>query len=1002
MNSLLESRSQRLTRRMGAAAATPADAHNCRARCCIRSLCRLGRAAIILVLLVTGRAADATRAGALSEFVRTAALRAAVNANNLERVGELLHEHPEWVSAINLEGDTPLHEAATKGYSEMATLLLMQGAGANATNGSAHTPLHAAALSGHAALASLLVTNGADLEMRCVRGMSPLFEAAEQGYPAVVQTLLAHGARAEGWNLEGDTTLHLAAQGGYLEIVRVLLDRSLPLDQTNHLGQTPLCAAATRGQFPVVECLVQHGADVLWADAMGETPIEAADRARYPEIARYLRQHWERKTKPEHDPRLTVAVLPLVNATGNTNDGAWGQVAPGAVARALDQMSSLRLSPLAAIEFAHRQLRLQPGDRLTPAQVRQVGELVEARRVVWGEYRRARHRWVVEMHVMTTATGKVSRRIVAQAANWYDVRDLLVGRLTREFRVRPSLEERSAMKERVTDTLKALDLLSQAEAAHMARRPVAEIEELIQRALLVEPANPGIRLLLATCRSNAGKLAEAEHIARDVVLEHPDSVEAWQMLGVAALLQGRPTEAERALRESLRLGPSESESLSRLAQVHLVQGRPEAALFRLRQASRLNPWDAAVHSSLASGFVGAKDPAGALSALKEFERLDADDENALQIATIAYAGLGDVPRAVECGDKFLRQSRELGLNPELLAGFAEWLTELRQRLVATPVVAHPPKGYTPQELQQALAIRLSLEERQWVVNPIEDSPSMQAWARELTANAPDDTAKARALFDALNRRIQFEPGFGARTAREVYADWLKAEEVFSCQEFAKLYVALARAVGLEAYLVHLELDYQDKPVYHDCAGVFLEGQCFLADPAYRWFGVPHKSLAVLDDLAVIAHHLEQHQAGETNLARARVGAKLQPDFPWGQLALARALTTNERFEEAGQALGTAQQLEPDRWDYFQVRGLLAARQQRYGDAIRDLNRSLELNPENGGSHLLRAQVLSQLGQWEDARDAFRASLRCPLSPEAAKEAWRGLAAVDELLGHRPQ
>ena len=324
-----------------------------------------------------------------------------------------------------------------------------------------------------------------------------------------------------------------------LEIVRVLLDRSLPLDQTNHLGQTPLCAAATRGQFPVVECLVQHGADVLWADAMGETPIEAADRARYPEIARYLRQHWERKTKPEHDPRLTVAVLPLVNATGNTNDGAG----PGRTGRSRSCTRSDEQSA-AFTACCHRvcppTTAVAAGGPVDAGTVRQVGELVEARRVVWGEDRRARHRWVVEMHVMTTATGKVSRRIVAQAANWYDVRELLVGRLTREFRVRPSLEERSAMKERVTDTLKALDLLSQAEAADMARRPVAEIEELIQRALLVEPANPGIRLLLATCRSNAGKLAEAEHIARDVVLEHPDSVEAWQMLGVAALLQGRP------------------------------------------------------------------------------------------------------------------------------------------------------------------------------------------------------------------------------------------------------------------------------------------------------------------------------------------------------------------------------------------------------------------------------------------------------------------------------
>ena len=203
------------------------------------------------------------------------------------------------------------------------------------------------------------------------------------------------------------------------------------------------------------------------------------------------------------------------------------------------------------------------------------------------------------------------------------------------------------------------------------------------------------------------------------------------------------------------------------------------------------------------------------------------------------------------------QSRELGLNPELLAGFAEWLTELRQQLVATPVVAHPPKGYTPQELQQALAIRLSLEERQWVVNPIEDSPSMQAWARELTANAPDDTAKARALFDALNRRIQFEPGFGARTAREVRL--VEGRGGLQLSGICQALCCIGPGGGARSLPGPPRTGLPGQAGLPRLRRGVSRGQCFLADPAYRWFGVPHKSLAVLDDLAVIAHHLEQHR-----------------------------------------------------------------------------------------------------------------------------------------------
>jgi ankyrin repeat protein/tetratricopeptide (TPR) repeat protein len=963
----------------------------------------VGWLSVILAWSGPARAAETTGAspaGALADFARTAAFRAAVNADNVERADVLLGENPDWVQTADLEGDTPLHDAVSKGYPEMALLLLARGARVNATNHSAHTPLHAAALSGEAGVVSLLITNGADLEARCTRQMSPLFEAAEKGHTAVIQALLAHGARPEGWNADGNTALHLAANGGHLEVVRLLFGLGLTVDRTNQLGETPLFVAAAHGQLPVAEWLIEQGADGLAANAAGETALEAADRARYPKVARYLRQHWEQETQHEHDPQLVVAVLPFVNLTGDTNDNHWGQTAPRAVADALAEVSGLRLSPPAAIEFAYRQLRLKAGDPLTPVQIRRAGELVEARRVVWGQYRRADGRWTVEARVTTTATGKTSRRIIARAKDWYDLRDQLADRLVSLFGLRPTPEERAAMRERDTASAEALTWLSQAAAAYMTQQPVAEIEDFVRRALAADPAAWNAQLLLAACLGNAGQLAEAERLVRSVLAQHPESAEPRTILGTAALLQGRVEEAERELREALRLDPSNAAPLDRLGQAHSSRGRAEAAVFCWQRAARLNPWDAAIHSSLAAGFVETRDRDQALRALKEFERLDSDKLNALHMVTSAYAGVGDVPRAVEYGDRFLSRARRFGLNPELVREFEHRVLALRQRLTATPVTVRPPRAYPAQELAQTLAAALSADERRLVVNPLEDTPSMQAWARELAVGAADDAARAQALFDALNGRIQLAPGYGARTAQEVFADWSKPEEVFSCQEFAKLYVALARAVGLEAYLVHLERDYQGRIVYHDCAGVFLQGQCFLADPAYHWFGVPHQSVVVFDDLAVIAHHLQQPRPGEANAARSRAGVKLQPEFAWGQLALARALTDEKRVEEAERALATAQRLEPDRWDYFQVRGFLASSQRRYAEAIQDLTRALEMNPDDGMSHVILADALAEEARLEEAREAFRAGLRCPLRPQVVEAAGRGLATVNEMLGQR--
>ena len=70
-------------------------------------------------------------------------------------------------------------------------------------------------------------------------------------------------------------------------------------------------------------------------------------------------------------------------------------------------------------------------------------------------------------------------------------------------------------------------------------------------------------------------------------------------------------------------------------------------------------------------------------------------------------------------------------------------------------------------------------------------------------------------------------------------------------------MALARAVGVKAFYVHLEEDYSGEIVYHDCAAVFVGGKALLVDPAYQWFGAPHKQYVVLDDLQAIAHQYYQ-------------------------------------------------------------------------------------------------------------------------------------------------
>jgi cytochrome c-type biogenesis protein CcmH/NrfG len=204
---------------------------------------------------------------------------------------------------------------------------------------------------------------------------------------------------------------------------------------------------------------------------------------------------------------------------------------------------------------------------------------------------------------------------------------------------------------------------------------------------------------------------------------------------------------------------------------------------------------------------------------------------------------------------------------------------------------------------------------------------------------------------------------------------------------------------MRAFYVHLEKDYSGDAVYHDCAAVFAEDKAFLVDPAYQWFGAPHKEYLVLDDLQAVAHHYYQPSAKGHQVARCRLAAKLHPDSAWGQVRLASALIKANEVAQAAQALKIAQQLEPGRWDAYTCQGLIAAKTGDLDAAAADLRKALELNPKHGPGHFVLGRVLSQQGKLEGARDEYRLALLYDslLSSEDKAIVLRAIADINEKL-----
>jgi len=90
-------------------------------------------------------------------------------------------------------GETPLLWAARFGQSQVAELLIAEGADVNAKNVVGQTPLHCAAMAGHKEIIELLIAAGADVNAKTKRGDTPLDLAEDD--PKIRNPILKHGGK---------------------------------------------------------------------------------------------------------------------------------------------------------------------------------------------------------------------------------------------------------------------------------------------------------------------------------------------------------------------------------------------------------------------------------------------------------------------------------------------------------------------------------------------------------------------------------------------------------------------------------------------------------------------------------------------------------------------------------------------------------------------------------------------------------------------------------------
>ncbi len=160
----------------------------------------------------------------LLKFVDEVTLFEAAAVGKFDVVAYIIGTHPDAVNDYAADGFTPLGLACYFGQAEVARYLVLKGADVNlpSKNGYSVYPLHSAVAGNYTDIARMLINNGAQVNIKQQAGVTPLHSAAQNGNTELLVVLLEHGAevntRMEGGKLPAD----LAKEKGFNEIAEIL------------------------------------------------------------------------------------------------------------------------------------------------------------------------------------------------------------------------------------------------------------------------------------------------------------------------------------------------------------------------------------------------------------------------------------------------------------------------------------------------------------------------------------------------------------------------------------------------------------------------------------------------------------------------------------------------------------------------------------------------------------------------------------------------------------
>lgn len=183
----------------------------------------------------------------------------AVNQNDVCRVESAIARGVD-IHATAEDGDTALILASDLGYTEIAKVLIENGADIDRKDREGYAPVEIAIQCEHFPVAKLLIQSCCDISVTG-GGLGLMHAAAARGSTGIGRMLQRRGLSVESLDSSGRTPLHWAAQEGKIRFARWLIDSGVQVDIEDCSGSTPLRIAVGEGHTSIAELLLEAGAD---------------------------------------------------------------------------------------------------------------------------------------------------------------------------------------------------------------------------------------------------------------------------------------------------------------------------------------------------------------------------------------------------------------------------------------------------------------------------------------------------------------------------------------------------------------------------------------------------------------------------------------------------------------------------------------------------------------------------------------------------------------------